>query len=597
MNNERGTDEGDTTLVRVLTELASDVNDEAEGRNHSDRPFQAEVFLELMLERYLSSRGLPDAQLGSHTGMKGNARSSIGAATCSDDGKELVLFNMDYRSASELWTIQRPTLISLAGQTLRFLKDALGKTSSGPLSSNAHALAELLRSAMDNVETVKVVLFTDGLFTGKEIPLEGIDGRPAECEIFDIRSLSRLTDRSVRDVSLAFLDHNGSPVKRISRNLADTSYECSLVILSGAFLAKLYEDYDVSVLEYNVRAFLGSSNKVNAGIRRTLKNNQERFPAYNNGISATARDIELTEDGLAIKFVHGLQIVNGGQTLAALHHVMYAEKTDISRAEVAVKLTVVREADEASFVGEISSYANTQSIVQIADFSANRPFHIEIERLSRSVWIPGERGLWFYERTRGQYNVARAREGGSLAAKKRFKSRCPPSRKFSKTDLAKFINAWAGLPHLVSNGAQYNYKAWLDGVEESEWTPDEAWYKEMVAKAIIFKAAQKAVREGNFPGYAAQIVAYLVALVSQRMEREIDLTLIWQRQAVSPEFQNLLSLWAMVVEAEIKASAGRNNVTQYCKRSECWTAVSKTRDAKIELSIPERRKVSSPVSG
>jgi hypothetical protein len=124
---------------------------------------------------------------------------------------------------------------------------------------------------------------------------------------------------------------------------------------------------------------------VNVGIRRTLQSNQERFLAYNNGLSATARDVELTEDGSAIKFVHGLQIVNGGQTLAALHHVKYVEKADISRAEVMMKLTVVRKGDQAQFVGELSSYANTQSIVQIADFSANRPFHIEIERLSRSV--------------------------------------------------------------------------------------------------------------------------------------------------------------------------------------------------------------------
>jgi hypothetical protein len=584
-------DSGDATLLRVLTDLSSEVNDEAEGRNHSDRPFQAEVFLELMLERYLPSRGLPDAQLGSHSGMKGNARSSIGGAVVSDDGKQLVLFNMDYRSATEMWTIQRPTLVSLAGQTLRFFRDAVGNTNSGPLSQNARALAEMLRSSMDDVETITVVLFTDGLFAGKEIPLEDISGRKVACEVFDIRSLSRLTDRSVRDVSVPFLDRDGNPIRFISRKLPDPSYDCSLVIVSGAFLAELYQEYDVALLEYNVRAFLGSNNKVNAGIRRTLKTNQERFLAYNNGISATARDVELTEDGSAVKFVHGLQIVNGGQTLAALHHVMYAEKTDISRAEVAMKLTVVREADEPSFVGEISSYANTQSIVQIADFSANRPFHIEIERLSRSVWIPGERGLWFYERTRGQYNVARSREGSSLAAKRRFKTRCPPARKFSKTDLAKYINAWAGLPHLVSNGAQYNYKAWLDEVEEGEWSPTEDWYKDTIAKAIIFKAAQKAVREGNFPGYRAQIVAYLVGLVSERIGSEINLRMIWQRQAVSAELSNLLSLWAHVIEKEIKASAGRNNVTQHCKRLECWEAVANTSDAKNELSIPERRRL------
>jgi hypothetical protein len=581
---------GNNALVQVLTDITSEVNDEAEGRKHSDRPFQAEVYLELMLERYLPSRGLPDAQFGSHSGMRGNSKASIGGAVVSDDGKRLILFNTDYRSATEIWPIDRPTLISLATHTVRFLKDAMGKTSSGPLSQNASALADMLRSTFDAIETVTVVLFTDGLFNGKDIPIADIFGRKASCEVFDIRSLARLSDRSVRDVSVSFRDRDGKPLKFLPRSHPDPSYECSLLIVSGEFLAKLYEDFDVALLEYNVRAFLGSSNKVNAGIRRTLKKDQERFLAYNNGISATARDVDLSEDGQAIDFVYGLQIVNGGQTIAALHHAMFAEGTDISRTEVAMKLTVVREADEPSFVGEISSYANTQSIVQIADFSANRPFHIEIERLSRSVWIPGERGLWFYERTRGQYNVARSREGSSAAAKRRFKTRCPPARKFSKTDVAKYINAWAGLPHLVSNGAQYNYKSWLEEVERTEWSPTEEWYRDTIAKAIVFKAAQKAVRDGNFPGYRAQIVNYLVALVGDRLGSQIDLKFIWQRQAVSAEFQNLLSLWATVVESEIKSVAGRSNVTQHCKRLVCWEAVSAAKEVKLALQIPELRK-------
>ncbi|TZG34292.1 AIPR family protein [Agrobacterium sp. B1(2019)] len=578
-------------LLAALQNLAASVDTEADARKLSDRPLRPEIYLEQMLDQYLPSRGLPDAQLGSHAGMKGNIKSTVGGCTVSDDGKRLVVFNMDYRSATELWTAQRPALISLASQTLRFLKDALNKTSTGPLSVDARAVADRIVESFDHVEAVTIVLFTDGVFTGKEIDLDPIDGRSVECEVFDIRSLSRLTDRSVRDVSVPFVDRVGNPLAQISKRVDDTSYECSLIILPGEFLADLYEEYDVALLEHNVRAFLGSSNKVNVGIRRTLKNNQERFLAYNNGLSATARDVEFNEDRSAIIFVHGLQIVNGGQTLAALHHVKYAEKTDISRAEVIMKLTVVREGDQAQFVGELSSYANTQSIVQIADFSANRPFHIEIERLSRSVWIPGERGLWFFERTRGQYNVARSREGNSTAAKKRFKSRCPPARKFSKTDIAKFINAWSGAPHLVSNGAQYNYQAWLDRVEEEDWTPTEDWYKALIAQAIIFKAAQKAVREGNFPGYRAQIVAYLVALVGDRIKDEIDLNVIWQRQGVSPEFQNLLSLWAPMVENSLKQAAGRSNVTQFCKRPECWDAVCKVPTSTIELALPESREI------
>ncbi|MFF0923212.1 AIPR family protein [Rhizobium leguminosarum] len=580
---------GDARVGMVLSELAGRVEDEVLARKNSDRPFRPEIFLELMLEEYLPSRGLPDAQLGSHSSIRGNARLSVGGAVVSDDGKQLVLLNADYRSAVDPWDIPRPALIALSAQTVRFLKDVVTNSVAAPLTPDARAVAELIKQAWAKVETVIVVLFSDGVFKGKDIALESFADKPIQCEVFDIRSLSRLTDRTARDVSVPFVDAHGKPIRRIFRGTADASYECSLLIVPGDFLARLYQEYDVALLEYNVRAFLGSSNKVNAGMRKTLKANPERFLAYNNGLSATAREVELTEDGSAINHVSGLQIVNGGQTLAALHHVMFSDKVDISRVEVALKLTIVREADEPSFVGELSSYANTQSIVQIADFSANRPFHIEIERLSRSVWIPGEKGLWFFERTRGQYNVAQLREGASAAAKRRFKIRCPPARKFSKTDLAKFINAWTGLPHFVCNGAQYNYQSWLEVADQLEWIPDEQWYKDLISQAIIFKAAQKAVREGNYPGYRAQIVAYLVALIGDRIGSTVDLQLIWQKQAVSAELQNLLSLWAKLVEIALIETAERLNVTQWCKRSECWAKIKARTTPPIELALPEQR--------
>jgi len=574
-------------LQEVLKDLAARVDDEVAARKSSDRPFRGEIFLELMLDEYLPSRGLPDAQLGSHSSVKGNARTSLGGVVVSDDRKHLYLLNTDYRTAVETWEVLRPGLSTLAGQTLRFLKEAIGDAFAGRLSPEARAVADTLKTAWEDVETVTIVLFTDGVFNGKEIEQPPFDGRAVSCEVFDLRGLHRLTDRSVREVNVAFSGNDGKPIARLARIAPDPSYECSLLILPGEFLAKLYDEYDVALLEYNVRAFLGSSNKVNAGIRRTLKTQPQRFLAYNNGLSATAKAVELTADGAAIKQVYGLQIVNGGQTLAALHHVMFKEKADISAAEVAMKLTVVKEADVPTFVGEVSSYANTQSIVQLADFSANRPFHIEVERLSRSVWIPGEKGLWFFERTRGQYNVARSREGTSAAAKRRFKLRCPPARKFSKTDLAKFDHAWAGLPHAVCNGAQYNYQAWLEAEGREEWVPDENWYKALVARAIVFKASQRAVREADLQGYGAQIAAYLVALVSDRIGDAVDLNVIWQKQSISAEFRSLLALWAPLISSALVETAGKYNVTQWCKRSECWEAVKTRETPTVELALPE----------
>ena len=52
------------------------------------------------------------------------------------------------------------------------------------------------------------------------------------------------------------------------------------------------------------------------------------FFAYNNGIAATATEIEtvMTSDGLKITKIKDLQIVNGGQTTASIANTLLKAK-------------------------------------------------------------------------------------------------------------------------------------------------------------------------------------------------------------------------------------------------------------------------------
>lgn len=67
------------------------------------------------------------------------------------------------------------------------------------------------------------------------------------------------------------------------------------------------------------------------------------FFAYNNGITATAQDVEtvLTEGGLEIRRLTDLQIVNGGQTTASLFHTQRKHKADLANIFVQMKLSVI----------------------------------------------------------------------------------------------------------------------------------------------------------------------------------------------------------------------------------------------------------------
>lgn len=561
-------------LDEFAREWASRVDEEAENRADHARPFKEEIFVELMADYLAESRQFTDPEIAWHAGFQNSARLRIHGAAYSQDGRHLFLLTALYEGAPRAIILPRADAKTAAEQAVRFLRWSLTGKRFGALSDDAWSLAQRLADGWENVTSVTVIVATHGVFEGKSILLKALDGRPVNCEVFDLRNLFRLTAQSLADIDIdlaGMVDAAGIPC--LTRADIDDEYDCYFSILPGALLASLYEEYGVRLLEFNVRAFLGSTNKVNSGIRRTLRHQPNRFLAYNNGISATVKSIEWAEDGRLIRAVRGLQIVNGGQTVAALHHVRKHEKLSLEHVAVGAKITMVKEADEAAFVGQVSACANTQSIVQIADFSANRPFLIELERLSGRVWLPGERGRWFFERTRGQYHVARSREGTARTALLRFRELCPPQRKFSKTDLAKFVNAWDRKPHLVSTGAQYNYRAWLDVADASEWIPDEAWYRALVARAIIYKAAQRTVRDAEFPGYRAQIVAYLVARISEEYGDTVDLEAVWRQQGLSNSFQSLLALWAPAIDTALRITAGRYNVTQWCKQSTCWTAL------------------------
>ena len=72
---------------------------------------------------------------------------------------------------------------------------------------------------------------------------------------------------------------------------------------------------------------------MNRGIRDTLRDEPERFMAYNNGLSITVDElitVVLPDGRPAIKSMRGLQVVNGGQTTASIHRAKKQDGVDVS---------------------------------------------------------------------------------------------------------------------------------------------------------------------------------------------------------------------------------------------------------------------------
>src|SRR6516164_1932694 len=429
-------------------------------------------------------------------------------------------------------------------------------------------------------------------------------GKVWSFDIWDSERLSRLlqsgTPQDEVDIDLETIWSTPLPCVTMPANV--TEYQSHLAIVPGELLFRLYDTYGARLLERNVRSFLQAKGKVNRGIRDTLKNEPARFMAYNNGISVTAQAVELKQlpDGRpAIARIRGLQSVNGGQTTASIHRAGKTDKADLSNVFVPAKISVVPLELLDSLAPRIAKFANTQNPVQMADFSANDPFHIELERLSNAIWMPGEQGKWFYERARGQYQVAQAAEGTTPARLRRFKDRTPPSRRFTKIDVARYLNSWDQLPHCVSQGGQTNFVLFMQRLRETharDWLPDDAFYRNLIAKAILFNTAARMVRSEGFPAYRANIVTYLVAALALNSGGQLDLKQLWDNQCASAALEALLRNWSHTVADVVVNSAAGRNVTQWAKKAECWKAVMSATlpfpdpmPAELHATVIERR--------
>ena len=432
-----------------------------------------------------------------------------------------------------------------------------------------------------NIKTVQICALTNGLV--KPIPFKNITigGAEVSFNIWDIDRLYRcVSSGKMREtIEIDFEEKFQVTIPCIENSTSD-KYSVYLAIINGELLAALYDEFRDRLLEKNVRSFLQVKGGVNKGIRDTLRDEPDMFLAYNNGISVTAESVEIVRDENgkpSIKSIRDMQIVNGGQTTASIFNARNDKKidADLSKVFVQMKLSVIQSTETMDeIVPRISTFANTQNKIQVADFSANDPFHRRIEELSRTIWAPAQSGLkpqnWFYERARGQYADMLSRES-TPKRKKEYKETHPL---FTKTDLAKYENTWDQLPHQVSEGAQKNFHKFMLRLKDYKgFVPDESYYHNLIAKSILFRQTEKLVQKQQYGGYRANIVTYTLAFLSYKTAQRIDLDRIWKDQALTPALEWEIIEISKFVQKLIVNPPGGANVGEWCKKEKCWQSI------------------------
>ncbi len=512
-----------------------------------------------------------------------------------DDEGMLSLFVADFDSRNELASLTR-TDIDVAFRRLSnfFTASADGKLAQQlEVTSPEYGLAQQIEDRKGIIRKLNLILFSERALSERisELPDAALDDVAASYQVWDITRLQRLRSSSSQKeaIDLDLEQMFGQFLPCIPANLGEgASYDSYLLVIPAEILASLYEKYGSRLLEQNVRTFLQARGTVNKGIRATILNEPEMFFAYNNGITATAQEVETTQtdNGSAISRIVDLQIVNGGQTTASLFHTRRRDKADLSKVFVQMKLSVVDVKQSETVVPKISEYANTQNRVSAADFFSNHPFHVRMEEFSRRIWAPAAEGAmretkWFYERARGQY--ADAQSSLTPGETRRFLAEYPKQHKFTKTDLAKFENVWDDEPKWVNLGAQKNFAKYAERIgrewERSANAFNEFYFKRAVARGIVFRATERIVSTQSWysGGYRANIVAYSLALlgeVASLRNEHIDFMTIWNDQGISSALEAAIGITAAVVNSDITTPPpGVSNVTEWCKRDSCWVRI------------------------
>ena len=512
----------------------------------------------------------------------------------SDNYEEVCLFISIFQNGETPAVVHKEEIDRAAKRVANFFRKAfyndyaneIDETS--PVFQFAYDLAQF-PELRDTLVRVKAIIITNGIYNGEIPKQEKIAGQDIYYNVFDINRLYTISEKSHISIELDF-EEQEIQIPCLKAPIENVDYESYIAIMPGAGLAALYKQFGARLLEQNVRSFLQFTGKINKGIRKTINDAPHMFLAYNNGISATADHIELDDTGLFVKKISNLQIVNGGQTTASIYHTWDKDKADISNIFVQMKISVIKKADSyGDIVSDISKYANTQNKVNDADFSANNPILIELEKMSRRSFSPVTANnpiptIWFFERANGQYKNLRLRDGFSKPRQKQFDLKYPKRQMFKKTDLAKFVNSYSEVldgrklvigPNIVVRGNEKNYAQFINNNLPRKVTG--VYFEDVIAKFILFREAERlyGIKPNNIGEMRNAIVPYAISLFGYLTDYKLSLEKIWKNQAISEALSAVLYSLMKQLNKFILDNSPSSHYIEWAKKEECWEAVKK----------------------
>jgi hypothetical protein len=281
---------------------------------------------------------------------------------------------------------------------------------------------------------------------------------------------------------------------------------------------------------------------------------------------------------IQIKGVVNWQIVNGGQTTNTIYTIYKSkEKNLLDNVFVTLKVSEILLQDEkekGATISDIARYANSQTQIKESDLCANDKYMLDLEDLSKSEMAPvGSKRkdtYWFFERMRAQYdNDKRLNKG------KKWELAHPKSQKFSKTDIAKWEMSWNQYPHIASKGGEVCFDKFFSlYLEKHLINVDRTYYRNLIAKAILYQAIEQINKEKGVKGYLNIICNYVMATLSQKTNKNLNLDYIWSHQDIHPQLVSYIVLASDIVNKYIlKVGEDGTNPSVKAKKDSFWNDI------------------------
>ena len=286
----------------------------------------ADEFLDYVTDILISGEEFDDFTECYYEGIsRRKANMRIDGYAMDDADGSCCVFISDYRGPYESDTINKEAIDSCFRKIRFFVNESIKYELYQELeeSTQVYEFSRMLHYDIESISKFRFYLLTDAYNNQrtKNIKDDEVGGKTVELNVWDVSRIfdvvSSKTQKESVEIILSDMGYSGIPcVKAVEYQdvIADIevlpkyddivgdereekpenliTYTSYLAVVPGKILNELYLEYGSRLLEGNVRSFLSVRGKVNKSIQNTIKNYPEMFFAYNNGIAATASEID-----------------------------------------------------------------------------------------------------------------------------------------------------------------------------------------------------------------------------------------------------------------------------------------------------------------